>query len=149
MLQKNFFPGLMACLTKVSENFIVAAAFGNVHGVYKPGNIVLKPIILNQSQQYIKEKFNTHENPVNFVFHGGSGSSEEEIREAISYGVIKMNIDTDTQRATWNGVLEYYEKNKDYLQTQIGIPGGRINPIKSIMTPGNGCAKLRSQWSRD
>ncbi|MCF8303450.1 MAG: class II fructose-bisphosphate aldolase [Bacteroidales bacterium] len=122
-------------LMKVSENFTVAAAFGNVHGVYKPGNVVLKPEILKYSQEYIKEKFNTPENPVNFVFHGGSGSTVEEIREAIGYGVIKMNIDTDTQWATWKGVLDYYEKNEGYLQAQIGNPEGVDKPNKKYYDP--------------
>ena len=96
-------------LSKISPNFTIAAAFGNVHGVYKPGNVKLTPKILDNSQKYIEEKSNTGKNPVNFVFHGGSGSSLEEIREAIGYGVVKMNIDTDTQWAYWDGVRAYYE----------------------------------------
>jgi fructose-bisphosphate aldolase class II len=102
-------------LIKVSNRFTIAAAFGNVHGVYKPGNVKLRPIILKNSQDYIQKKFNTEVNPINFVFHGGSGSSREEIREAISYGVIKMNIDTDTQWATWEGVMNFYKKYQGYL----------------------------------
>lgn len=107
-------------LSKVSPRFTIAAAFGNVHGVYKPGNVSLQPIILKNSQDFIIEKFGTGELPVNFVFHGGSGSSREEIREAIDYGAIKMNLDTDMQWATWKGVLDFYKKNEGYLQTQLG-----------------------------
>jgi fructose-bisphosphate aldolase class II len=122
-------------LLKVSDKFTIAASFGNVHGVYKPGNVVLKPAILDKSQKYIQEKYNTAEKPVNFVFHGGSGSSDEEIQEAISYGVIKMNIDTDTQWAFWNGVREYEAKNHDYLQAQIGNPEGEDKPNKKKYDP--------------
>ncbi|MGE4420388.1 MAG: class II fructose-bisphosphate aldolase [Sulfurimonas sp.] len=122
-------------LSEVSPHFTVAASFGNVHGVYKPGNVVLTPKILDNSQKYIEEKFGTGEKPVNFVFHGGSGSTLQEIREAISYGVIKMNIDTDTQWATWIGVKEYYEKNRDYLQGQIGNPQGEDKPNKNYYDP--------------
>ena len=122
-------------LLKVSPNFTIAASFGNVHGVYKPGNVKLQPVILNNSQKYIEQKFNTAPKPVNFVFHGGSGSSQAEIREAISYGVIKMNIDTDTQWAFWEGVLNFYNKNKDYLQGQIGNPEGEDKPNKKYYDP--------------
>ncbi len=122
-------------LLEVSPNFTIAASFGNVHGVYKPGNVVLKPAILDASQKYIQEKKGTGEKPVNFVFHGGSGSSLEEIREAISYGVIKMNIDTDTQWATWDGVREFEAKNHDYLQGQIGNPDGDDKPNKKYYDP--------------
>ncbi len=122
-------------LMKVSPRFTIAAAFGNVHGVYKPGNVKLQPIILKNSQDYIQKKFNTAPNPVNFVFHGGSGSSREEIREGISYGVIKMNIDTDTQWATWEGVLSFYKKNEGYLQGQIGNPEGEDKPNKKYYDP--------------
>lgn len=122
-------------LKEVSHRFTVAAAFGNVHGVYKPGNVELKPIILKNSQDFIKEKHNTADNPVNFVFHGGSGSSQEEIREAIEYGAIKMNIDTDMQWAFWDGVRDYYESNRDYLQTQIGNPDGDDKPNKKYYDP--------------
>lgn len=128
-------------LSEVSENFTIAASFGNVHGVYKPGNVVLTPKILDNSQKYIQEKFSTVEKPVNFVFHGGSGSSLQEIREAISYGVVKMNIDTDTQWATWIGVKDYYEKNRDYLQGQIGNPEGEDKPNKNYYDP--------RKWLRD
>jgi fructose-bisphosphate aldolase class II len=122
-------------LSEVSPNFTIAASFGNVHGVYKPGNVVLTPKILDNSQKYIQEKFKTGDKPVNFVFHGGSGSTHEEIREAIGYGVIKMNIDTDTQWATWVGVKDYYEKNRDYLQGQIGNPQGEDKPNKNYYDP--------------
>ena len=122
-------------LMQISDKFTIAASFGNVHGVYKPGNVRLEPIILHNSQLHIKKKFNTEENPVNFVFHGGSGSSREKIKEAISYGVIKMNIDTDTQWAFWEGVRDYYLKNKDYLQAQIGNPDGDDKPNKKYYDP--------------
>lgn len=122
-------------LLKVSPNFTIAASFGNVHGVYKPGNVVLTPKILDNSQKYIEEKHKTAPKPVNFVFHGGSGSSQAEIREAISYGVIKMNIDTDTQWATWKGVLEFYKANEGYLQAQIGNPEGEDKPNKKYYDP--------------
>ena len=122
-------------LMKISPNFTIAASFGNVHGVYKPGNVVLKPVILNNSQKYIQEKYNTAKKPVAFVFHGGSGSSQEEIREAIGYGVIKMNIDTDTQWAFWDGVRAYEAKNHDYLQSQIGNPEGEDKPNKKFYDP--------------
>ncbi len=122
-------------LISISENFTIAASFGNVHGVYKPGNVVLTPKILKNSQDYIKEKFKTDEKPVDFVFHGGSGSSREEIREAISYGVIKMNIDTDTQWAFWDGIREYEKKNHYYLQGQIGNPEGEDKPNKKKYDP--------------
>jgi fructose-bisphosphate aldolase, class II len=122
-------------LKKVSDRFTIAAAFGNVHGVYKPGNVKLQPVILKKSQDFIQNKFNTGPNPVNFVFHGGSGSSKEEIREGISYGVIKMNIDTDTQWAMWEGVLNYYKKNEGYLQGQIGNPDGEDKPNKKYYDP--------------
>ena len=122
-------------LLKVSKRFTIAAAFGNVHGVYKPGNVVLNPIILKNSQEYIQKKFNTGEKPVSFVFHGGSGSSKDEIKEAVSYGVVKMNIDTDTQWAFWNGVRLYYLENEAYLQGQIGNPEGEDKPNKKKYDP--------------
>ena len=122
-------------LLKVSDKFTIAASFGNVHGVYKPGNVVLTPIILDNSQKYIEEKFNTAKKPVNFVFHGGSGSKLEEIREAISYGVVKMNIDTDTQWAYWSGVKAYIEQYHAYLQVQIGNPEGEDRPNKKYYDP--------------
>lgn len=122
-------------LMKVSDKFTIAAAFGNVHGVYKPGNVQLRPIILNNSQKYVQEKFGTAEKPINFVFHGGSGSSQAEIREAISYGVVKMNIDTDLQWAYWDGVRDYEAKYHDYLQGQIGNPEGEDVPNKKYYDP--------------
>ncbi len=122
-------------LMKISNNFTIAASFGNVHGVYKPGNVNLQPIILKNSQEFIQKKFNTNKNPVNFVFHGGSGSSLEEIREAIGYGVIKMNIDTDTQWAFWDGIRKYYIANEAYLQGQIGNPDGKDKPNKKNYDP--------------
>ena len=122
-------------LSKISDKFTIAASFGNVHGVYKPGNVKLTPVILNNSQKYIEKKFNTGKKPVFFVFHGGSGSSRDEIREAISYGVIKMNIDTDTQWAFWNGIRLYEIANRDYLQSQIGNPEGADKPNKKKYDP--------------
>jgi fructose-bisphosphate aldolase class II len=122
-------------LMKVSDRFTIAAAFGNVHGVYKPGNVQLQPVILNNSQKYVQEKFGTGEKPVNFVFHGGSGSSLEEIREAISYGAVKMNIDTDLQWAFWDGVRNYYQGKEGYLQAQIGNPDGPDQPNKKHYDP--------------
>ncbi len=122
-------------LLKISPNFTIAAAFGNVHGVYKPGNVSLQPIILKNSQDYIKEKYKTGDMPVNFVFHGGSGSSRAEIREAIGYGAIKMNIDTDMQWSTWEGILKYYKSKEGYLQSQLGSPDGPDSPNKKYYDP--------------
>jgi fructose-bisphosphate aldolase, class II len=123
-------------LSKVSPNFTVAASFGNVHGVYKPGNVVLKPSILGDSQKYIAAKDGlSNDKPVNFVFHGGSGSSLEEIREALGYGVVKMNIDTDTQWAFWDGIRKFEAENHDYLQGQIGNPDGEDKPNKKYYDP--------------
>ncbi|HYN62754.1 MAG TPA: class II fructose-bisphosphate aldolase [Rubrivivax sp.] len=122
-------------LSKVSDRFTIAAAFGNVHGVYKPGNVKLQPIILKNSQDYVQKKFGTAKQPIDFVFHGGSGSTLEEIREAISYGVIKMNIDTDLQWAFWDGVRGFYKKNEGYLQGQIGNPEGDEKPNKKYYDP--------------
>jgi fructose-bisphosphate aldolase class II len=122
-------------LLKVSPRFTVAAAFGNVHGVYKPGNVKLTPTILRDSQDYIQKKHNTGKNPVDFVFHGGSGSTLEEIREAISYGVIKMNIDTDLQFAFTEGIRDYMVSKIDYLKTQIGSPDGADSPNKKHYDP--------------
>ncbi len=124
-------------LSKVSPNFTVAAAFGNVHGVYKPGNVKLTPKILDNSQKYVEKKYNTRKNPINFVFHGGSGSSREEIREAIGYGAIKMNIDTDMQWAFWDGVRAFEAENRGYLQSQIGNPDGDDKPNKKFYDPRN------------
>jgi fructose-bisphosphate aldolase class II len=122
-------------LMKVSPRFTIAAAFGNVHGVYKPGNVKLRPIILHNCQVYIQEKFGMPEKPLNLVFHGGSGSTLEEIREAVSYGVIKLNLDTDLQWALWEGVKNYYTKNEGYLQGQIGNPEGPDEPNKKYYDP--------------
>lgn len=122
-------------LSKVSSQFTIAAAFGNVHGVYKPGNVKLTPKILRNSQEYISQKYGVAHNTVDFVFHGGSGSSLEEIREAVSYGVIKMNIDTDMQYAFTEGVRDYMAAKKDYLQSQIGNPEGADAPNKKYYDP--------------
>jgi len=122
-------------LMKVSPRFTIAAAFGNVHGVYKPGNVKLTPKILHNSQEYVQAHYNTGKNPVDFVFHGGSGSTLEEIREAIGYGVIKMNIDTDLQFAYTEGIRDYMVKNIDYLRTQIGSPDGSDSPNKKHYDP--------------
>jgi fructose-bisphosphate aldolase class II len=122
-------------LKKVSDQFTVAAAFGNVHGVYKPGNVQLTPKILDNSQKYIQEKFGTGNKPIDFVFHGGSGSSVDEIREAISYGAVKMNIDTDVQWAFWDGIKNYYKDKEGYLQAQIGNPDGEDKPNKKNYDP--------------
>lgn len=128
-------------LMKVSDQFTIAAAFGNVHGVYKPGNVKLTPKILKNSQEYISEKYNVPHNTIDFVFHGGSGSTLEEIREAIGYGVIKMNIDTDLQFAFNEGVRDYVKKNLAYLETQIGNPEGDELPNKKYYDP--------RKWLRD
>lgn len=122
-------------LKAISPHFTVAAAFGNVHGVYKPGNVKLTPEILYNSQKFIQEKFGTGEKPINFVFHGGSGSSLEEIREAIDYGVIKMNIDTDLQFAYTEGIRDYMGEKGEYLKSQIGNPEGDDKPNKKFYDP--------------
>lgn len=122
-------------LSPISPRFTIAAAFGNVHGVYKPGNVKLKPSILGDSQAFVSKERGLAKNALDFVFHGGSGSSLEEIREAIGYGVIKMNIDTDTQWAAWDGILKYYNANKDYLQGQLGNPEGEDKPNKKYYDP--------------
>jgi len=122
-------------LMKVSDKFTIAAAFGNVHGVYKPGNVVLTPKILDNSQKFIEKKYNTEKQPINFVFHGGSGSSKEEITEAIGYGAIKMNIDTDLQWGFTQGVRDYFLANNDYVKTQIGNPEGEEKPNKKYYDP--------------
>ncbi|TBW30366.1 class II fructose-bisphosphate aldolase [Gramella sp. KN1008] len=122
-------------LSKVSDQFTIAAAFGNVHGVYKPGNVKLTPTILKDSQEYITKKYNVEENHIDFVFHGGSGSTVEEIREAIGYGVIKMNIDTDLQYAYLEGIRDYMANKKDYLAAQIGNPEGEDVPNKKYYDP--------------
>ncbi len=123
-------------LKKISPNFTIAAAFGNVHGVYKPGNVKLQPIILKNSQEFLREKHGlSGKTPINFVFHGGSGSAQSEIREAIEYGAVKMNIDTDMQWAFWEGIRNYYEGKKGYLQGQIGNPDGEDKPNKKFYDP--------------
>lgn len=122
-------------LQAISPNFIIAASFGNVHGVYRPGNVKLTPEILLNSQKYVSEKFNLPENSLHFVFHGGSGSEPEKIKESISFGVVKMNIDTDAQWATWQGVLSYYQEKQAYLQHQIGNPDGLDQPNKKYYDP--------------
>jgi fructose-bisphosphate aldolase class II len=122
-------------LIKISPNFTIAASFGNVHGVYKPGNVVLSPKILKDSQEFIQNKYGTGSKPVNFVFHGGSGSEKEKIDEAVSYGVIKMNLDTDLQWAFWDGIRQYYVDKQGYLQGQIGNPEGEDKPNKKYYDP--------------
>lgn len=123
-------------LMKISDRFSIAASFGNVHGVYKPGNVSLQPEILKNSQKFVKEKFNlTKDKPIHFVFHGGSGSELKDIKDAVSYGVVKMNIDTDTQWAFWDGVREYEASNRAYLQGQIGNPDGEDKPNKKYYDP--------------
>lgn len=122
-------------LMKVSDQFTVAAAFGNVHGVYRPGNVKLTPVILDNSQKFVEDKFNTDEKPINFVFHGGSGSSFDEIREAISYGAIKMNIDTDLQWGFTTGIRDYFNEYGEYVKTQIGNPEGDDLPNKKYYDP--------------
>ena len=135
-------------LGEVSDRFTIAAAFGNVHGVYKPGNVELTPKILKNSQEYLKEKEGIEkENPINFVFHGGSGSSQEEIREAIGYGAVKMNIDTDLQWAYWDGVRKFEAEKKDYLQAQIGNPEGGDKPNKKNYDPRNWVRKAEVSFS--
>jgi fructose-bisphosphate aldolase class II len=122
-------------LSKISPRFTIAAAFGNVHGVYKPGNVKLTPKILLNSQEYISEKYGVEHNTIDFVFHGGSGSTVEEIREGIDYGVIKMNIDTDLQYGFATGIRDYFGKNVDYLKSQIGNPDGDDVPNKKYYDP--------------
>ncbi len=122
-------------LSKVSDQFTVAAAFGNVHGVYKPGNVKLTPKILKNSQEHISEKYGLGHNHIDFVFHGGSGSTVDEIREAIGYGVIKMNIDTDMQYAFMSGVRDYMGEKVEYLKQQIGNPEGEDVPNKKFYDP--------------
>jgi fructose-bisphosphate aldolase class II len=122
-------------MNAISPRFTIAASFGNVHGVYKPGNVKLTPTILRDSQTHCSEKFGLEKNALDFVFHGGSGSTEAEIEESISYGVIKMNIDTDTQWANWNGIREYYQAHEGYLQSQMGNPEGEDSPNKKYYDP--------------
>ena len=122
-------------LSKISPQFTIAAAFGNVHGVYKPGNVKLTPKILKNSQEFISKKYNLPENHVDFVFHGGSGSSQDEIQESIGYGVIKMNIDTDLQFAFTEGIRDYMNEKVEFLRTQIGNPEGKEHPNKKNYDP--------------
>lgn len=122
-------------LSQVGSRFTVAAAFGNVHGVYSPGNVELRPEILKNSQDFIEKKFNTGKKPVYYVFHGGSGSPKHQINETLGYGVIKMNIDTDMQWAFWEGVLDYYKAKEGYLQAQLGNPEGADKPNKKYYDP--------------
>ena len=122
-------------LSKISNRFTIAASFGNVHGVYKPGNVKLTPKILDNSQKYVSEKFGVPAKTLDFVFHGGSGSTAAEIEESVSYGVVKMNIDTDTQWACWEGVLNYYKSKEAYLQGQLGNPEGPDSPNKKYYDP--------------
>ena len=135
-------------LSKISPRFTIAASFGNVHGVYKPGNVKLKPSILGASQEFVAKERNLPAKPINFVFHGGSGSSREEIREAISYGAIKMNIDTDTQWAAWNGILSFYKANEAYLQGQLGNPEGPDAPNKKYYDPRVWLRKMEESMSK-
>jgi fructose-bisphosphate aldolase class II len=122
-------------MRKISNRFTIAAAFGNVHGVYKPGNVKLQPVILKNSQDHIQATYGTGDKPIHFVFHGGSGSTREEIREALSYGAIKMNIDTDMQYAFLSGVRDYVQGKAGYLQSQIGNPDGDDKPNKKYYDP--------------
>jgi len=131
-------------LSKVSSNFTVAASFGNVHGVYKPGNVKLTPKILDNSQKFVEEKYGLNKKPLYFVFHGGSGSSQEEIREAIGYGVIKMNIDTDTQWATWDGIRKFEAASMITCRARLVIPMVKINLIRSSTIHGYGFVKAKS-----
>jgi len=131
-------------LSKVGKLFTVAAAFGNVHGVYSPGNVQLRPEILKNSQDFIEHELKTGPKPVYFVFHGGSGSPQHQIREAISYGAIKMNIDTDLQWAFWEGIQQYYKKNEGYLQAQLGNPEGAEKPNKNTMIHAFGCVRVKN-----
>lgn len=135
-------------LSPISPRFTIAAAFGNVHGVYKPGNVKLKPSILGASQEFVSKERNLPAKSLDFVFHGGSGSSTEEIREAISYGAIKMNIDTDTQWATWEGVLNFYKANEAYLQGQLGNPEGPDAPNKKYYDPRAWLRKAEESMSK-
>lgn len=122
-------------LRAIGPHFTIAAAFGNVHGVYAPGNVKLEPKILKNSQEFVQKKFKTGDKPINFVFHGGSGSARDEIREALSYGAVKMNIDTDLQWALWDGVRKFADAKRGYLQTQIGNPEGPNAPNKKYYDP--------------
>lgn len=135
-------------LNKVGKMFTIAAAFGNVHGVYSPGNVELRPEILKNSQDYIEKELHTGPKPVYFVFHGGSGSPQNQIREAIGYGAIKMNLDTDLQWAFWEGVQQFYKKNEAYLQAQLGNPGGADKPNKKYYDPRVWLRKAEESFSK-
>jgi len=135
-------------LSKIGPLFSVAAAFGNVHGVYSPGNVELRPVILKNSQDYIEKKLNAGPKPVYFVFHGGSGSPQHQIREAIGYGAIKMNIDTDLQWAFWEGIQQFYKKNEAYLQGQLGNPEGPAKPNKKYYDPRVWLRKAEENFSK-
>lgn len=135
-------------LSKVGRLFTVAAAFGNVHGVYSPGNVELRPEILKNSQDYIEKELKTAAKPVYFVFHGGSGSPQHQIREAISYGAIKMNLDTDLQWAFWEGIQQFYKKNEGYLQAQLGNPEGKDKPNKKYYDPRVWLRKAEENFSK-
>ncbi|MBC7385774.1 MAG: class II fructose-bisphosphate aldolase [Cryobacterium sp.] len=135
-------------LKEISSDFTIAASFGNVHGVYKPGNVKLSPIILKNSQEFVQKKFGTAAKPVSFVFHGGSGSEKSEIHEALTYGVIKMNIDTDMQWAMWEGIRNFYEAKKAYLQGQLGNPEGKEAPNKKYYDPRNWLRQGEESLSR-
>ncbi|WP_295164209.1 class II fructose-bisphosphate aldolase [uncultured Buchnera sp.] len=135
-------------LSKISTNFTIAASFGNVHGVYQPGNVNLKPSILKASQEYVRIKHNLKKFPLNFVFHGGSGSDLKEIHESIEYGIVKMNIDTDMQWATWKGVLNFYKKNKDFLQKQLGNKNGKNIPNKKYYDPRSWIRESQESMSK-
>ncbi|KMT66801.1 class II fructose-bisphosphate aldolase [Catenovulum maritimum] len=134
-------------LSEISHKFTIAASFGNVHGVYKPGNVKLTPEILKNSQQFVSEKFGLAHNSLDFVFHGGSGSDIQDIRDAIDYGVIKMNVDTDTQWASWQGVKDFYIENEGYLQAQIGNPEGEDKPNKKYYDPRVWLRKMEQQMA--
>ena len=131
-------------LNPISSHFTVAAAFGNVHGVYKPGNVKLKPSILGDSQVFVAKERGLAAKPINFVFHGGSGSSREEIREAIGNGAIKMNIDTDTQWASWDGILNYYKKNEPTCKASSATRKARTRRTKNTTTRAYGCGKWKN-----
>jgi fructose-bisphosphate aldolase class II len=135
-------------LNRISPHFTIAASFGNVHGVYQPGNVHLTPVILMQSQQFVSDKYQLAHNSLDFVFHGGSGSSADEISEAINYGVIKMNIDTDTQWAYWQGVSNFNNQFKDYLQSQVGNPQGLELPNKKHYDPRQWCHAAEASMTR-
>lgn len=135
-------------LSAISDKFTIAASFGNVHGVYRPGNVKLTPVILKNSQEFVTEKFSLSSNSLDFVFHGGSGSDPVDIAEAISYGVVKMNIDTDTQWAMWQGVMDFYTVHQHYLQSQIGNPDGDDKPNKKYYDPRVWLRKAEENMAR-